>query len=312
MQRHERHAPEIRQDDWMRDIGFVGLGAMGLPMAQRLVAGDFAVRGFDVKRPALDALAEAGGLAAASVKEAARGADALILMVVNATQARSVLLEAGGLETLAAAATVILMATCAPADAAALASAVIATGRNFVDAPVSGGVVGATGGTLTIMAAAPKQVFEAVKPVLSVLGDKLFHVGEEPGQGAMVKTVNQLLCGVHIAVAAEAFSLGAKAGLDPAVLLDILSGSAASSWMLRDRGPRMLQETPPVASAVDIFVKDLGLVLDAGRASKAALPLAAAAHQMFLAASGLGHGGRDDSQVLRAYAALNDGLSREN
>ena len=135
----------------------------------------------------------------------------------------------------------------------------IATGRNFVDAPVSGGVVGATGGTLTIMAAAPKQVFEAAKPMLRVLGDKLFHVGEEPGQGAMVKTVNQLLCGVHIAVAAEAFSLGARAGLDPAVLLDILSGSAASSWMLRDRGPRMLQATPAVASAVDIFVRISGL-----------------------------------------------------
>ena len=88
------------------------------------------------------------------------------------------------------------------------------------------------------------------------------------------------------------------------MLLEILSGSAASSWMLKDRGPRMLEEHPPVASAVDIFVKDLGLVLDAGRSSKAALPLAAAAHQMFLAASGLGHGAADDSQVLRAYKAL--------
>jgi L-threonate 2-dehydrogenase len=288
----------------MRTIGFVGLGAMGLPMAQRLVARDYAVRGFDLKRPAMDALTEAGGHAAASAKEAARGADVLILMVVNAAQARAVLAEGGALAALAPDAVVILMATCAPAEAAALADDVIATGRRFVDAPVSGGVKGATGGTLTIMAAAPTPVFEAVKPLLRTLGDKLFHVGEEPGQGAMVKTVNQLLAGVHIAAAAEAFSLGAKAGLDPAVLLEILSGSAASSWMLKDRGPRMLEEHPPVASAVDIFVKDLGLVLDAGRSSKAALPLAAAAHQMFLAASGLGHGGADDSQVLRAYKAL--------
>jgi L-threonate 2-dehydrogenase len=288
----------------MREIGFVGLGAMGLPMALRLVARDFSVRGFDLKRPAMDALAEAGGHAAVSAMEAARGAEALILMVVNAAQARAVLVEGGALEALAPKAVVVLMATCAPADAAALAKEVVASGRRFVDAPVSGGVVGATGGTLTIMAAAEKPVFEAVQPLLQTLGDKLFHVGESPGQGAMVKTVNQLLCGVHIAAAAEAFSLGAKAGIDPAVLLEILSGSAASSWMLKDRGPRMLQEQPPVASAVDIFVKDLGLVLDAGRASKAALPLAAAAHQMFLAASGLGHGGTDDSQVLRAYRAL--------
>jgi putative dehydrogenase len=288
-------------------IGFVGLGAMGLPMALRLLARDYRVRGFDLKRPAMDALAEARGVAAGSAAEAARGADALILMVVNAAQARAVLFEGGALATLAPNAIVILMATCAPADAAALASEVAAVGRGFVDAPVSGGVVGATGGTLTIMAAAAKPVFEAAKPLLQVLGDKLFHVGEAPGQGAMVKTVNQLLCGVHIAAAAEAFSLGAKAGIDPAVLLEILSGSAASSWMLKDRGPRMLEGEPPVASAVDIFVKDLGLVLDAGRSSKAALPLAAAAHQMFLAASGLGHGGADDSQVLRAYRALNEG-----
>ncbi|MDF3059978.1 MAG: oxidoreductase [Microvirga sp.] len=288
----------------MRTIGFVGLGAMGLPMAQRLARRDYAVRGFDLKRPAMDALAEAGGEAAASAKEAVRGADALILMVVSAAQARSVLAEGGALTALAPDAVVILMATCAPADAAALARDVIATGRRFVDAPVSGGVKGATGGTLTIMAAAAKPVFEATKPLLQVLGDKLFHVGEEPGQGAMVKTVNQLLAGVHIAAAAEAFSLAARAGLDPAVLLEILSGSAASSWMLKDRGPRMLDEHAPVASAVDIFVKDLGLVLDAGRSSKAALPLAAAAHQMFLAASGLGHGAADDSQVLRAYEAL--------
>ena len=198
------------------------------------------------------------------------------------------------------------MATCAPADAAKIGEEVEAAGRRFVDAPVSGGVVGATGGTLTIMAAARNDVFAAARPLLAALGDKLFHVGERPGQGAMVKTVNQLLCGVHIAAAAEAFSLAGKAGIDRRILLEILSGSAASSWMLKDRGPRMLEDEPTVASAVDIFVKDLGLVLDAGRAGKAALPLAAAAHQMFLAASGLGHGGADDSQVLRAYRALNE------
>jgi 3-hydroxyisobutyrate dehydrogenase len=289
----------------MTQIGFVGLGAMGLPMAQRLVAADHAVRGFDLKERALAALAASGGSRAASAADAARDADLLILMVVNAAQARAALVDGGALEALAPRGIVVLMATCAPADAARLAEEVAATGRRFVDAPVSGGVVGAKGGTLTIMAAAPKETFEAARPVLATLGDKLFHVGETPGQGAMVKTVNQLLAGVHIAAAAEAFSLAAKAGLDLAVVLEILSGSAAASWMLRDRGPRMLEAEPAVASAVDIFVKDLGLVLDAGRSSKAALPLAAAAHQMFLAASGTGHGAADDSQVLRAYRALN-------
>jgi putative dehydrogenase len=291
----------------MKNIGFVGLGAMGLPMAERLVRAGHAVRGFDLKGSALDALAAAGGSRAVSAAEAAQGADVLVLMVVNAAQARAVLFDGGALEALAPGGIVVLMATCAPTDAARLGEEVEAAGRRLVDAPVSGGVVGAKGGTLTVMAAARAETFEAVRPVLEAFGDKLFHVGERPGQGAMVKTVNQLLAGVHIAAAAEAFSLAAKGGLDLAVVLEILSGSAASSWMLKDRGPRMLQDDPPVASAVDIFVKDLGLVLDAGRAGKAALPLAAAAHQMFLAASGLGHGAADDSRVLRAYRALNEG-----
>jgi 3-hydroxyisobutyrate dehydrogenase len=110
---------------------------------------------------------------------------------------------------------------------------------------------------------------------------------------------------VHIAVVAEAFALAAKVGVDLRILLEIMSGSSASSWMLKDRGPRMLEVDPGVTSAVDIFVKDLGIVLDAGRDTKAALPLAAAAHQMFLAASGRGDGTADDSQVIRSYFALN-------
>jgi 3-hydroxyisobutyrate dehydrogenase len=226
-------------------------------------------------------------------------------MIVGGEQAEAALFAEGGLAALAKDGIVVVMATCAPAAVEALAARVVASGRRFVDAPVSGGVVGAKAGTLTVMAAAPHATFNAVKPVLAAMGGKLFHVGEHPGQGAMVKTVNQLLCGVHIAVAAEAFSLAAKVGVDLDVLLEILNGSAASSWMLKDRGPRMLQAEPEVTSAVDIFVKDLGIVLAAGRDSKAALPLAAAAHQMFLAASGRGDGAADDSQVLRAYRALN-------
>lgn len=126
------------------------------------------------------------------------------------------------------------------------------------------------------MVGAPQDSFTRAKPVLDALGDKVFHVGEKAGQGATVKTVNQLLCGVHIAVAAEALSLAEKAGIDGRLLFEIMGGSAASSWMLRDRGPRMHGPDPVVASAVDIFVKDLGIVLDAGRAAKTALPLAAA------------------------------------
>jgi 3-hydroxyisobutyrate dehydrogenase len=263
------------------------------------------VRGFDTRQPAIDALAEAGGTKAHSAADAANGADTLILMVVNAAQADQVLFADGALDALAPNALVILMATCPPAAAEKLADRVLQTQRRFLDAPVSGGVNGATNGTLTIMAAGPDPTFAAAKPVLDALGDKVFHVGPQPGQGAVVKTVNQLLAGVHIAVCAEAFALAAKLGVNLDIILQIMSGSAASSWMLRDRGPRMLQPDPAVASAIDIFVKDLGIVLDAGRDAKAALPLAAIAHQLYLAASGRGDGKADDSQVIRSYYALN-------
>jgi L-threonate 2-dehydrogenase len=289
----------------MTTVGFIGLGSMGLPMAKNLVARGFAVRGFDIRSGAIDGLVEAGGTRATAPADAASDADALVLMVVNAAQAEAVLFEAGALSALSRGGTVVLMATCPPRAVETIAARILEAGRSFVDAPVSGGVVGAQAATLTIMAAAPRVTFEAAKPVLDALGDKIFHVGERPGQGAAVKAINQLLCGVHIAVAAEAFSLAGKAGLDQGVLLAILSGSAASSWMLKDRGPRILQDEPAVTSAVDIFVKDLGIVLEAGRDIKAALPLAAAAHQMFLAASGQGYGDADDSQIIRAYRALN-------
>ncbi|KAA1056446.1 NAD(P)-dependent oxidoreductase [Azospirillum argentinense] len=289
----------------MMTVGFIGLGSMGMPMACNLLARGFALRGFDVRRESVAALEARGGRGVDSAAAAADGADALVLMVVNAAQAESVLFAQGALDKLPEGATVILMATCPPDAVAALAARVEAAGRRFVDAPVSGGTVGAVAGTLSIMAAAPAAVVERVRPVLAAMGDKVFHVGEAPGQGATVKTVNQLLCGVHIAVVAEAFSLAAKAGVDLAVLLEIMSGSAASSWMLKDRGPRMLEAEPGITSAVDIFVKDLGIVLEAGRGAKAALPLAAVAHQMFLSASGRGEGTMDDSQVIRSYHLLN-------
>ncbi|NMF89546.1 NAD(P)-dependent oxidoreductase [Aromatoleum petrolei] len=289
----------------MTTIAFAGLGAMGLPMARNLLARGHRVRGIDINPGALDALAAAGGERTPGAAAAAEGADVLILMVINAAQAEQVLFADGALQALPEGGIVCLMATCPPGAVARIAERVDAAGRRFVDAPVSGGTAGAIAASLTIMAACERESFKTMQPVFQAIGQRIFHVGERPGQGATVKTVNQLLCGVHIAVVAEAFSLAAKAGVDLDVLLEIMGGSAASSWMLKDRGPRMLQAEPEVSSAVDIFVKDLGIVLEAGREAKAALPIAAVAHQMFLATSGRGEGRADDSQVIRSYHRLN-------
>jgi len=229
----------------------------------------------------------------------------LVLMVVNASQAEQVLTQPGVLDGLATNGIVCLMATCSSGAVQRLHELAARANRRFIDAPVSGGVAGAVAGSLTIMAAGDQASFDALRPVFEALGERIFHVGAKPGQGAMVKTVNQLLCGVHIAVMAEAFSLASKAGIDLGLLLDIMRGSSASSWMLHDRGPRMLQEEPEITSAIDIFVKDLNIVLETGKDVRAALPIAAAAHQMFLATSGRGDGLADDSQVIRSYYALN-------
>jgi 3-hydroxyisobutyrate dehydrogenase len=287
-----------------RSTAFVGLGAMGGAMAETLIKKQFRVTGYDQRPEAVAHLVKVGGKGAASAEEAARDADILILMVVNADQAEAVLFEADALEATKPDAIVVLCATCSPDRVAAIAKRVAKSGRSFVDAPVSGGVTGAKAGTLTIMAAAPTPVFEKAKPVLAAMGSSLFHLGTEPGQGAAMKVVNQLLCGIHIAAAAEGLAFAERAGVDPKLALEVLSGSAASSFMLKARGARMIDYDNVVTSAVDIFVKDLSLVLDAGRATKMGLPLAAAAHQLFLAASAMGHGVEDDSQVIETYRAL--------
>jgi len=293
--------------DKVTAIGFIGLGAMGSPMSANLVRAGFQVTGFDLDARTCAVLAACGGTAAASSAEAARGAEVLVLMVPTARTAQAALFEDGALDALPEGAVVVLMATCLPAEVAAIAERVQASGRRFVDAPVSGGVAGARAGGLTIMAAAPKDDLAAVWPLFEALGTRLFVVGERPGQGAVAKAVNQLLCGVHIAAAAEAFSLAERLGLDLQAILEIVSGSSAASWMIGDRGPRMLRPPGEITSAVDIFCKDLGIVLDTGREAKAALPLSAAAYQMFLAASSRGEGRLDDSQVIRSWRIMGGG-----
>ena len=287
-------------------IGVIGLGAMGAPMAANLLRAGHSVRGFDLRPPALDALVAAGGVAAKSAADAAQGADVLLLMVVNGDQAEAALFGAeGAADALPAGTIVVASCTQAPAQARRLYERLAEHRLAMLDAPVSGGVVGARDASLTIMCSGPHEFFERARPVFEAVGKRVFHVGEHAGMGSTAKMINQLLCGVHIAAAAEAMHVAERAGVPLQTMHDIISVSAGMSWMWGDRGPRMMQDDPVVASAVDIFVKDLGIVLDQGRLARQGLPLTAAAHQMFLAASGLGHGAADDSQVIRAYRSLN-------
>ncbi|MEO1694214.1 MAG: NAD(P)-dependent oxidoreductase [Pseudomonadota bacterium] len=285
-------------------IAVIGLGAMGLALATRLHGAGHAVTGCDLRAESRDAFAAIGGSATHDAKAAVQGASVVILFVVNADQVDAILFDGGVLEATAPETTIVSMVTSPPARAAATAARVEATQRAYLDAPVSGGVPGIENGTLTIMASGPDRSFDRVAPLLRSIGSNTFRVGPEAGQGSAMKTVNQLLAGVHIAAAAEALALAEKAGIDAALALEILTSGAASSWMLANRGPRMIEPGDTVASAVDIFVKDLGIVLDAGTKSRLGLPLSAAAHQQFLNASGMGLGATDDSQVVEVYRAM--------
>lgn len=286
-------------------VGLVGLGSMGMGMAKNILNAGFSLKGYDIFEPAKSALATAGGTATNSVAEAALDVDVFLLMVVNAAQAEDVIFGSGNAVTaLKPGATVMLCSTVAPSDAKALGERVLAAGLEFLDAPVSGGKVGAETGTLTLMCSGSDASFEAADGVLKAISKVVHKLGTEPGLGATYKVVHQLAAGVHLVAAAELMALGAKAGCDSGKLFEIVSQSAGASWMMTDRVPHILDDDFAPRSMVDIFIKDLGLVLQTGKENTVPLPLSAAAHQMLLAASGMGHGKLDDSAVVKAYEAM--------
>ena len=282
-------------------VGVVGLGAMGAASARHLVSRGVEVIGYDLNAAALAELEAAGGKVAASLADLASRCRAIVIFVVNAKQVEQVV---QGLEpSLADDAVLIQCATVPAAFIAELAERLAGQGRLLVDAPVSGGVVGAGSGGLTIMASGPEEAMRRARPVLDQMASRVFDFGTRPGAGSMVKTINQLFAGVHLAVLGEGLALGKAAGLDPARLLEVYGSSAAASWMMNDRGPRALQDDPPSRSAIDIFVKDLGLVEAAARDHGMTLGVAEAAHQHFLSASDRGMGRADDSQLWRSIVA---------
>lgn len=286
-------------------VAVIGLGSMGLGMATSLRRAEFAVQGCDVAPNSVTRLVEAGGSAAATPAEAAKGADIVVSVVVNAAQTEAVLFgENGAAETMASGSVFVSSATMDPEIARRLAARLEATGRLYLDAPISGGAVKAAQGQLTILASGSSAAFAKARPALDAMAGKLYELGDAAGVGAAFKMINQLLAGVHIAAACEAIAFAARQGLDLRRVYDVITASAGNSWMFENRVPHVLDGDYSPRSAVDIFVKDLGIVQDMARGAKYPVPVAAAALQMFLAASGSGLGRQDDSAVARIYAQL--------
>jgi 3-hydroxyisobutyrate dehydrogenase len=283
----------------MTRVGWVGLGAMGLPMARCVARAGYKLAAYDIDPGRAAPLAADGVKPAASISVVASGADVLVLMVATPGQVEDVLFgDDPAASALAPGTVVLVMATVGPAAVQHWAGRLAEQQVGVVDAPVSGGVARAAGGDLLVMVGGPQTAVERVQPLLDAMASSAPVVGSAPGDGQKVKLVNQLLCGVHIAVAAEALAFAEAMHLDPTATWEVIRGGAAASFMLDDRGERMVHGSDETKSALDIFVKDMGLVLDAVRASSYPAPLASAAEQLYLAGRRAGLGRHDDSAVI--------------
>ena len=278
--------------------GVIGLGSMGMGAALSALRAGLPVIGLDLRPEALATLTAAGGQAATDAADLGARSEVVLVYVVNAAQAREVLFSPDGAVAASRPGTVfVICVTMQPADAQDICARLAQAGMLAIDAPVSGGSVKAAAGEISMMAAGPAAAFDRAAPVLEAISATVFRLGEEPGAGARMKTINQLLAGVHIAAAAEALALADAFGMDLAEVHRVIQSCAGNSWMFANRGAHVVAGDYTPHSAVDIFVKDLGIVTDAARGAGAPTPLSDAALELFRQASAAGMGRLDDSAV---------------
>jgi len=288
-----------------KKIGVIGLGAMGLGMAKSLRRAGYSVHVFDVRHEVAQTYAAEGGVVSKSPAELAAACDVLISVVVNSAQTEAVLFgEDGAAAAMKPGSVFVMCSTVDPDWSVALEKRLAEKNILYLDAPISGGAAKAAKGEITMMTSGHPDAYSKVGEALDAMAAKVYRLGEAAGNGSKVKIINQLLAGVHIAVAAEAMALGLRQGVDPAELYEVITHSAGNSWIFENRMAHVLAGDYTPLSAVDIFVKDLGLVLDTARASKFPLPLASTAHQMFLQAASAGYGREDDSAVIKIFPGI--------
>ncbi len=281
-------------------LHFAGLGSMGLGMALSCLRAGHTVHGTDTNPERLAALVAGGGKPLAADSPAA---DALVCVVLNAEQTRNVLFGSAGLAARLKPGGVILScATVAPAFAREMEAEAEARGLLYLDAPISGGSIKAGQGKLSVMAAGKPAAFAAARPALDAMAETVFELGDAAGPGSAMKAVNQMLAGVHIAAMAEAMTFGMTQGVTPDRFLEVIRQCAGTSWMLENRAPHIVAGDYTPHSSVNIWPKDLGIVLDIARDARFSAPITAAALQQYLAAAGMGLGHEDDAAVAKVYA----------
>ncbi len=290
-------------------VGLIGLGAMGSGMAKSLRRAGHDVHVYDIRLEVAQQFAKDGGTACATLAELGAACDVVISVVVNAAQTEAVLFGpqgdgSGCAATMKKGSVFVMCSTVDPNVSIGFEARLKALGLLYVDAPISGGAARAASGEMTMMTAARPEAYALTEPLLHAMAAKVYKLGDSAGAGSKVKIINQLLAGVHIAAAAEAMALGIREGVAPEALYEVITNSAGNSWMFENRMAHVLAGDYTPLSAVDIFVKDLGLVLDTARASKFPLPLSSTAHQMFMQASTAGYAREDDSAVIKIFPGI--------
>ena len=291
-------------------VAVVGLGAMGMGAALSCINAKLDTYGIDLNPTLLEKLKQAGAKEVATNTDGfADKLDAVLLLVVNANQVKSILFGENGLaKKLKAGTAVMVSSTISAQDAQEISQKLTELGLIMLDAPVSGGAAKAAQGEMTVMASGSAQAFEKLQPVLSAVAGKVYNIGAEIGLGATVKIIHQLLAGVHIAAGAEAMALAARAGIPLDLMYDVVTNAAGNSWMFENRMKHVVDGDYSPLSMVDIFVKDLGLVTDTAKSLRFPLPLASTAFNMFTSASNAGYGKEDDSAVIKIF----DGITLPN
>ena len=281
----------------------IGLGSMGYGIAQSCLRAGHVTYGSDVVAAQVDRFRAEGG-ATGALADVAGTLDAAIIVVLNAAQTEAVLFGPDGLVPQMRKGSVVMACATVPPDfARAMAARCAEHGLHYLDAPISGGSVTAAAGQLSVMASGTPEAFAAARPVLDATAETEFELGDAAGAGSAMKAVNQLLAGVHIATMAEALTFGMTQGVDPASFVEVISKCAGSSWMLENRAPHIVAGDYTPHSQINIWPKDLGIVLETARAAGFEAPIAETALHQYRRAVEMGLGAEDDAALAKVYAA---------
>ena len=284
----------------IKNILVVGLGSMGFGIAQSLIRAGYSVYGQDKNLKQQKRLIEEGGY---DKNIPFNDLQAVIIVVLNEKQTREIIFGQNGIsEKLKKNSLIMVCTTVAPDFAKEMASSCNDKGLLYLDAPISGGSKKSAEGKLSYMISGSPKACEVAKPILECTSETVFEFGEHVGSGSAMKAVNQMLAGVHIAAMAEAITFGITQGIDPKRFLEVISKCAGTSWMLENRTPHIIDNDYSPKSSINIWPKDLGIVLDIAKNSNFSAPLTAAALQQFISAAGSGLGQEDDAAVAKIYA----------